>query len=49
LTEREKVETDESGNFELKNLPCGNFFLYDAAGNKIPSSRITRNEKKVAV
>ena len=49
LTEREKVETDEEGSFELKNLPYRSFFLYDAAGNKIPSSRITRNEKKVTV
>jgi hypothetical protein len=49
LTERERVETDENGKFELKNLPCGNFFLYGAAGDKIPSSRITRNGKKVIV
>lgn len=49
LTEREKVETDENGNFELKNLPYRNFFLYSAAGDKIPSSRITRNGKQVKV
>ena len=49
LTEREKVETDENGNFELKNLPYRSFFLYSAAGDKIPSSRITRNEKQVNV
>ena len=49
LTEREKVETDENGNFELKNLPYKNFFLYSAAGDKIPSSRITRNGKQVNV
>lgn len=49
LTEREKVETDENGNFELKNLPYRNFFLYSAAGDKIPSSRITRNKKQVNV
>lgn len=49
LTERERVETDENGKFELKNLPYGNFFLYSAAGDKIPSSRITRNEKEVIV
>ena len=49
LTEREKVETDENGNFELKNLPYGNFFLYNAAGDKIPSSRIVRNGKTVTV
>ena len=49
LTEREKVETNESGNFELKNLPYGNFFLYNAAGDKIPSSRMVRNGKIVTV
>ena len=49
LTQREKVETDENGKFELKNLPYENFFLYGAAGDKIPSSRITRNGKEVIV
>jgi hypothetical protein len=43
------VETDENGKFELKNLPYENFFLYSAAGDKISSSRITRNGKEVIV
>lgn len=49
LTEREKVETDANGKFELKNLPYEKFFLYSADGNKVPSSRITRNEKEIIV
>ena len=49
LTARERVETNEEGKFELENLPYGNFFLYSAAGDKIPASRIIRNGKEIFV
>ena len=49
LTQREIVETDENGNFELKNLPQGSFFIYDSNGNKIINDYIARNGKKVNI
>ena len=49
LTERQRVETDEEGKFELKNLPYENFFIYKPNGNKISRSRIVRKEKEVQI
>lgn len=49
LTERQKVETDENGKFELKNLPYEYLFIYDKNGNKIPSSHIKRTDKEVQI
>ena len=49
LTERQRVETDEEGKFELKNLPYENFFIYTPSGDKIPRSRIIRKKKEVQI
>ena len=49
LTQREIVETDENGNFELKNLPQGSLFIYDSNGNKIINDYVARNGKKVNI
>ena len=49
LTERQKVETDENGKFELKNLPYEYLFIYDQNGNKVPFSRIERIDKEVQI
>ena len=49
LTERQKVETDENGKFELKNLPYEYLFIYDNNGNKVPFSRIERIDKEVQI
>ena len=49
LTAREKVETNENGKFELKNLPHSSPFIYNTKGERIPSSRIVIKDKEITV
>lgn len=44
VTETENLETDESGSFELKNIPV-DLFVYDEDGVKLPI--LERNENKI--
>lgn len=49
LTQRERVETDENGKFELKYLPHEYLFIYDQNGNRISSDRIEKRGKAIQV